>query len=62
MLVKEIPSAENGGLSADGKTITLKLSDDVTWSDGEPLTADDYAFTFDMIMSEKNTPYRTLSL
>jgi peptide/nickel transport system substrate-binding protein len=56
VLVKEIPSVENGGLSADGKTITLKLRDDVKWSDGEPLTADDYVFTFDMIMSEKNTP------
>jgi peptide/nickel transport system substrate-binding protein len=56
VLVKEIPSVENGGLSADGKTITLKLRDDVKWSDGEPLTADDYVFTFDMIMSPKNTP------
>jgi len=56
VLVKEIPSTENGGLSADGKTITLKLRDDVKWSDGEPLTADDYVFTFDMIMSDKNTP------
>ena len=26
VLVTEIPSAENGGLSADGKTITLKLT------------------------------------
>jgi len=56
VLVKEIPSMENGGLSADGKTITLKLRDDVKWSDGEPLTADDYVFTFNMIMSDKNTP------
>jgi peptide/nickel transport system substrate-binding protein len=56
VLVKEIPSTENGGVSADGKTITLKLRDDVKWSDGEPLTADDYVFTYDMIMSDKNTP------
>jgi peptide/nickel transport system substrate-binding protein len=56
VLVKEIPSTDNGGLSADGKTITLKLRDDVKWSDGEPLTAEDYVFTFDMIMSDKNTP------
>ncbi len=56
VLVKEVPSAENGGLSADGKTVTLNLRDDVKWSDGEPLTADDYVFTFDMIMSDKNTP------
>lgn len=56
VLVKEIPSVENGGLSADGKTVTLKLRDDVKWSDGQALTADDYVFTFDMIMSDKNTP------
>jgi peptide/nickel transport system substrate-binding protein len=56
VLAKEIPSVENGGLSADGKTLTIKLRDDITWSDGEPLTADDYAFTYDMIMSEKNVP------
>jgi peptide/nickel transport system substrate-binding protein len=56
VLAKEIPSAENGGLSADGKTITIKLRDDAKWSDGEPLTADDYVFTYQMIMSDKNTP------
>jgi peptide/nickel transport system substrate-binding protein len=56
VLVTEIPSVENGGLSADGKIITLKLRNDVTWSDGEPLTAEDYVFTFDMIMSDQNTP------
>jgi len=53
-LAVEIPSSENGGISADGKTITYKLRDDVTWSDGEPLTADDFVFTYDMIMSDKN--------
>lgn len=56
VLVKEIPSVDNGGVSADGKTITLKLRDDVKWSDGEPLTAEDFAFTYDMIMSDQNTP------
>jgi peptide/nickel transport system substrate-binding protein len=56
VLVKEIPSKDNGGVSADGKTITLKLRDDVKWSDGEAMTADDFAFTYDMIMSDKNTP------
>ncbi|MCC7362483.1 MAG: peptide ABC transporter substrate-binding protein [Anaerolineales bacterium] len=53
-LAAEIPSAENGGVSADGKTITIKLRDDVTWSDGEPLTADDFVFTYQMVMSDKN--------
>jgi peptide/nickel transport system substrate-binding protein len=63
-IAKEIPSAANGGLSADGKTITYKLRDDVKWSDGTPLTADDYVFTWQMVMNEKNAvtsrdPYDT---
>jgi peptide/nickel transport system substrate-binding protein len=53
-IAAEIPSTENGGVSADGKTITVKLRSDVTWSDGEPVTADDFVFTYDMIMSDQN--------
>ena len=53
-LVAEIPSTENGGLSNDGRTFTLKLRDDIVWSDGEPITSADFKFTYDMIMSDKN--------
>jgi len=53
-VAKEIPTAANGGISADGKTITFKLRDDVKWSDGTPLTADDFVFTWQMVMSDKN--------
>lgn len=53
-LAAEIPSAENGGVSEDGLTITIRLNPDVTWSDGEPLTADDFVFTYDMVMSDAN--------
>lgn len=53
-LVQELPSLENGGISADGKTITLKLRQDLKWSDGTPLTSDDFVFTYDMTMSPKN--------
>lgn len=56
VLAAEIPSADNGGVSADGKTITIKLRDDIAWSDGTPLTADDFVFTYDMIMAEGNVP------
>ncbi len=31
--------------SADGKTVTIKIKPDVKWNDGQPLTADDVAFT-----------------
>jgi peptide/nickel transport system substrate-binding protein len=53
-IVTEIPSADNGGISSDGKTFTIKLRNDVTWSDGVPLTSADVKFTYDMIMSDKN--------
>lgn len=35
--------------SEDGKTWTFKIRDDVTWHDGEPLTAQDIAFTYNLI-------------
>ena len=38
--------AESWDLSDDGVTFTLR--DDVTWHDGEPVTAEDVAFTFRM--------------
>ncbi|MDQ0728897.1 ABC transporter substrate-binding protein [Microbacterium sp. W4I20] len=33
----------------DARTIVMTLRDDVTWSDGEDFTADDVAFTFQML-------------
>ncbi len=53
-LVTEIPSNENGGITNEGRTFTLKLRDDIKWSDGEPITSADLKFTYDMIMSDKN--------
>jgi len=47
VLAAEVPSIENGGLSADGKTITYKLLPDIVWSDGTPFTADDVQFTWE---------------
>lgn len=45
-LAAEIPTQANGGLAADGKSVTWKLKRDVKWSDGEPFTANDVLFTF----------------
>ena len=39
--------AQEWEASEDGKTWTLKLVENATWHDGEPLTADDVKFTFD---------------
>jgi peptide/nickel transport system substrate-binding protein len=55
VLVKEIPASTNGGLSADGKVLTMKLRSDIVWSDGQPITADDFIFTYQMYMDPKNT-------
>ena len=54
-LVTEIPSTTNGGISEDGTVITMKLRDDLKWSDGTPLTADDFIFTWEMAVSPNNT-------
>jgi peptide/nickel transport system substrate-binding protein len=45
-LAQEIPSLDNGGVAADGKSVTWKLKQGVKWSDGEPFTADDVLFTY----------------
>ncbi len=44
-LVTEIPTVENGGVSADMTSITWKLIPGLMWSDGTPVTADDAVFT-----------------
>jgi peptide/nickel transport system substrate-binding protein len=46
MLAAEIPSRENGGLAADGKSVTWKLKRGVQWHDGKPFTADDVLFNY----------------
>ena len=46
ILAAELPSTDNGGLSADGKTVTWKIKQGVKWHDGEPLTADDLVFNW----------------
>jgi peptide/nickel transport system substrate-binding protein len=48
-LAAEIPSLENGGVAPDGKSATWRLKQDVSWSDGEPFTADDVLFTYQFI-------------
>ncbi len=36
----------------DGKTVYYKLDPDATWSDGKPVTADDFMFTVEFMRSE----------
>ena len=53
-MAAEIPTVANGGISADGTVLTIKMREDALWSDGTPVTAHDYVFTYDMIMNEGN--------
>jgi peptide/nickel transport system substrate-binding protein len=54
VLVKEIPSVENGGVSTDGRVITMHLRSDIKWSDNTPVNADDFIFTWKMAVSPQN--------
>jgi peptide/nickel transport system substrate-binding protein len=47
VLASEIPSRENGGLAADGLSVTWKLKRGVQWHDGKPFTADDVLFNWE---------------
>lgn len=47
VLAAEIPSIQNGGLAADGKSVTWKLKPGVKWHDGKPFTADDVVFNWE---------------
>jgi peptide/nickel transport system substrate-binding protein len=47
ILAAEIPSTQNGGLAADGKSVVWKLKPGVKWHDGKPFTADDVVFTWE---------------
>ena len=44
-LAVEIPTLENGGISADLTSITWKLIPGLMWSDGTPVTAEDAVFS-----------------
>ncbi|MEM9264804.1 MAG: peptide ABC transporter substrate-binding protein [Cyanobacteria bacterium P01_F01_bin.13] len=49
ILAAELPSQKNGDVSDDGRSVTWRLQPTLRWSDGEPLTAKDVAFTYKFI-------------
>jgi peptide/nickel transport system substrate-binding protein len=53
-LVTDVPSLENGLLSEDSTTVTFKLLEGVTWSDGTPFTANDVVFTWQWVTNPDN--------
>lgn len=50
--------AEDWELSDDGLVLTFNLRDDITWHDGEPFTAEDVEFTFNLVKEEDYTGQR----
>ncbi|MBD1915435.1 MULTISPECIES: peptide ABC transporter substrate-binding protein [Cyanophyceae] len=50
-LAAEEPTLDNGGVAADGTSVTWKLKEGITWSDGTPFTAEDVAFTYEFIVN-----------
>lgn len=52
----EIPGSDNGGVSADGLTVTWKLKPCIFWSDGQPITSKDIAFTWKAYLDTANNP------
>ena len=53
-LLAQVPTTHNGGISADGRTLTYRLRRGVRWSDGAPLTARDVLFTLRAIRDPAN--------
>jgi peptide/nickel transport system substrate-binding protein len=50
-LATEVPTIENGGISADGLTYTFKIREGVKFHDGTDLTAEDVKFSWDRAMT-----------
>src|SRR5437764_1022216 len=57
LLAKELPKT-----SSDGLTYTITLRDNIKWTDGSPITADDVKFTYDLMFDPQykavNSPRR----
>lgn len=58
-LAAEIPTTDNGGVKVpgdggDAMTITWKLRDGLKWSDGAPLTCDDFKYAWEWVLDPGN--------
>src|SRR5215212_8514569 len=47
-------AASEWNISQDHKTVTFKLRPDLKWSDGKPITVDDYLFAYSEAIKEEN--------
>ena len=49
----ELPTVDNGGISKDGLTYTVKLDRDARWSDGKAVTASDFTYSMRRALDPK---------
>ena len=59
LAAEPIPTTENGGVkvpgdNGDAMTVTWKLRDGLKWSDGQPLTCDDFKYAWEWVMDKDN--------
>jgi oligopeptide transport system substrate-binding protein len=52
-VAREMPTRQNNGISADGKTYTIKLKDNQKFSDGSLLTAKDFEYSIKRALHPK---------
>jgi peptide/nickel transport system substrate-binding protein len=53
VLAAEIPTIANGGVAKDFMSVTWKLKQGITWSDGSAFTASDVVFTYQYCANEQ---------
>lgn len=54
VLADEVPTTQNGGVSEDGRTVTVRLKEGLTWQDSHPVTSEDIVFTWQVVMDDAN--------
>ena len=64
-LAQTIPTLDNGGVKVpgdggDAMTVTWKLRDGLKWSDGQPLTCDDFRYAWEWVLDKDNVGVVTL--
>ncbi len=57
VLATEVPTVQNGGISADGKTYTFKIRKGVKFSNGDELSINDVAYSWEraLLQSDPNS-------
>jgi len=59
-LATSVPTTQNGGVSADLKTVTFHLRPGLVWSDGQPLDARDVDYSWKLWANPKAAAYNTV--